>query len=539
MTGFKRILALSALFVLIYTVSISNNSYIRKQSWTGAQRQSSIQEFSNNHSSASSMFYYSVISDLILSFRNSAKISDYGQKVAKETLQRVFQENITEGDVVDQIEYHMIEAGSDETLAFSSIVASGEDSVMPHGNLTNDENNYIELGEAVVCDIGAKYAGYSTDITRTYFIGSPTPEMVKIYQIVLEAQQAGIQSVGPGINVNSVAHAARDIIEDHGYGKYFPHLTGHGLGPHVHEQPRIGVNSTGILEPGMVITVEPGIYLPEAGFGVRIEDDVLVTETGYEVLTHTPKELSDVVLLENSNIGFPSVQITHPRDRSIHFFNETIEVRAKIVPYSNDYSVDRVQCKISDTWRDMNPLEDLNDEYSFQFIFSKNMSGRLTIGVRANSGELWRTDLIEIMADLRDTPIQTYKLPETYQSEHPYTQGTNTTWIIQHKGTSQLRVHFASLQVAFFSHLYLRDLSGHIYIDYEGVDELNADIWSPWIPKDTIVIHLDAEFGEAYGFRVDYYEIPAPNRFIPGYTCISAIFGLLVILYMTQQRKTR
>lgn len=539
MTGFKRILALSALFVLICTGSISNKSYMRTQNWTGTQRQTSMQEFSNDRSRASSMFFNSIMSDQILSYRNSAKISDFGQKVAKETLQQVFQENITEGDVVDQIDFHMIDAGSDETLAFSSIVASGEDSVLHHGDLTNDENNYIELGEVVVCDIGAKYAGYSTDITRTYFIGLPTPEMVKIYQIVLEAQQAGIKSVGPGVNVSSVAHAARDIIEDYGYGKYFPHLTGHGLGPHVHEPPRIGVNSTGILESGMVITVEPGIYLPEAGFGVRIEDDVLVTETGYEMLTYAPKALSDVVLLENSNIGFPSVQITHPRDRSIHFFNETIEVRAKIVPYSDDYSVDRVQCKISNTWRDMNPLEDLNDEYSYHFIFSTNMSGRQTIGVRANSGELWRTDLIEIVADLRDTPIKTYKLPESYQSKHPYSIGMNTTWIIQHKGTSQLRVHFASLQIAFFSHLYLRDLSGHIYIDYEGVDELNADIWSPWIPKDTMVIHLDAEFGEAYGFRIDYYEIPDPNRFIPGYSCISAIFGFIVILYVKKQRKTR
>ncbi len=539
MIDLKRILTLSVLFMLICTGSINNNSYIRTQSQTGAQRRFIMQEFSHNRSRASLMFYNSVKLHQILSFRNSAKISDFGQKVAKETLQRVFQENITEGDVVDQIEFHMIDAGSDETLAFSSIVASGEDSVMHHGDLTNDENNYIELGEAVVCDIGAKYAGYSTDITRTYFIGQPTPEMVKIYQIVLEAQKAGIQSVGPGINVNSVAHAARDIIENYGYGKYFPHLTGHGLGPYVHEQPRIGVNSTGILKPGMVITVEPGIYIPEAEFGVRIEDDVLVTETGYEVLTHAPKALSDVVLLENSSIGFPSVQITYPQDRSIHFFNETIEVRAKIVPYSDDYSVDRVQCKISDTWRDMNPLVDLNNEYSYQFIFSTKMSGRLTIGVRANSGELWRTDLIEIEADLRNTPIKTYKLPETYQSEHPYMQGTNSSWIIQHKGTSQLRVHFVSLQIAFFSHLYLRDVHGHIYIDYEGVDELNADIWSPWIPKDTIVIHLDAEFGEAYGFRVDYYEIPAPNRFIPGYTCISAIFSLLVILYVTQKRKTR
>ncbi len=539
MTGLKRILALSALFVLVYTGSLSNNSYIHTQSWIGAQRQSQIQDFSHDHSRASSMSFYSVKSDIIFSFRNSAKISDLGQKVAKETLQRAFQENITERDVVDQIEFHMIDAGSDETLAFSSIVASGEDSVMPHGDLTNDENNYIELGEAVVCDIGAKYAGYSTDITRTYFIGSPTPEMLKIYQIVLEAQQAGIQSVGPGVDVSRIAHAARDIIEDYGYGKYFPHSTGHGLGPHVHEPPRIGVNSTGILEPGMVITVEPGIYLPEAGFGVRIEDDVLVTETGYELLTYAPKTLSDVVLLENSSIGFPSVQITHPNDRSIHIFDENIEVRAKIVPYSDFYSLDRVQCKIGDTWWDMNPLEGSNDEYSIQFIYSTNMSGRLTIGVRANAGEHWRTDIINIWADLHDTPIQTYKLSETYQSKHPYTQGTNSTWVIQHKGTSQLRVHFVSLQIAFFSHLYLRDLSGHIYIDYEGVDELNADIWSPWIPKDTIVIHLNAEFGQAYGFRVDYYEIPSPTRYIPEYSCISAIFGLLVFFYVIKHRKIR
>ncbi|MFQ6124106.1 MAG: M24 family metallopeptidase [Candidatus Heimdallarchaeota archaeon] len=541
MTGFKRILALVAVLMLIFSGSIFNISFQDVESSTRNQKSEAALNSLPNYSKSSLPSNNSALSnqDPIPSFRASAKISDFGQRVAKETLQRAFQETITEGDVVDQIDFHMIDAGSDETLAFSTIIASGEDSVLPHGDLANDKHNYVVVGEAVVCDLGAKYAGYSTDITRTYFIGPPTPEMVKIYQIVLEAQQAGIHAVGPGVNVSIVAHAVRDIIDAYGYGKYFPHLTGHSLGTHVHEQPLIGVNSPDVLKSGMVITVEPGIYLPEAGFGVRVEDDVLVTDSGYEVLTHTPKALSDVVLLENSSLGFPSVKITHPLDGSMHYFGETSEVRAKIVPNSAAYPVDRVQCKIGETWRDMTPLEGSRDEYEYSFHYSTSISGHLKIGVRATVGELWRTDLIEIGADLRDTPTRTYKLPDTYQSAHPYERGTNTTWIIQHNGTSQLRVRFAALQVAFFSHLYLRDTSGHIYIDYEGVDELNADIWSPWIPKDAIVLHLDAEFGEAYGFHVDCYEIPVPNRFIPVYSCISTIFSFLVILYVIKQRKTR
>ena len=107
-------------------------------------------------------------------FKNSAIISDVGQRVAKETIQRAFEASITESDVVDQVKFQMIDSGSDETLAFSSIVASGVNSIQPHGDPSDDDYNYIKPGETVVVDIGAKYKGYSTDITRTYFVGQPT-----------------------------------------------------------------------------------------------------------------------------------------------------------------------------------------------------------------------------------------------------------------------------------------------------------------------------------------------------------------------------
>ncbi len=192
---------------------------------------------------------------------------------------------ITEKELALELEFLMRRRGA-EGRAFDFIVASGERGALPHGVASDKQ---IKPGELVTVDCGAVYQGYHSDMTRNFIFGPPNQRQLEIYQIVLEAQLAGLEAVGPGIPAAVVDLAARDVIKKYGYGDYFGHATGHGLGLAVHEGPAVSWREQQlILQPGMVITIEPGIYLPGWG-GVRIEDTVLVTENGYQILTQTPK----------------------------------------------------------------------------------------------------------------------------------------------------------------------------------------------------------------------------------------------------------
>ena len=188
------------------------------------------------------------------------------------------------------LESAMRDAGY-ERLAFDTIVASGPHAALPHYRAGD---RILKTGDLVVLDFGGVLDGYCCDLTRTVSIGPPSPEARRLYTAVYDAHQAAIAAIRPGVESTAVDAAARSVLESRGLGEAFGHGTGHGLGLNVHEEPRITRPRSDVpavpLVPGMVFTVEPGAYL--AGFGgVRIEDDVLVTETGCEVLTSVPREL--------------------------------------------------------------------------------------------------------------------------------------------------------------------------------------------------------------------------------------------------------
>ena len=172
-----------------------------------------------------------------------------------------------------------------EGEAFTSIVASGRGSAIPHWETSDKE---IKDGDAVIVDFGTICKGYVSDITRTFLIGNVPDEIKRIYEVVREAQEIGIKSLKAGKSCKEIDLAVRKYIEEKGYGEYFVHSTGHGIGVEVHESPTLSKRSDEILKSGMVVTVEPGIYIPELG-GVRIEDDCLVTEEGTFVLSNLSK----------------------------------------------------------------------------------------------------------------------------------------------------------------------------------------------------------------------------------------------------------
>jgi Xaa-Pro aminopeptidase len=199
---------------------------------------------------------------------------------------RRFETSMTEIDLAAEIEYCMRRLGADGT-AFDTIVASGARSALPHSHPTSHPINGNQL---LLVDMGASVAGYASDMTRTYAVGKLDAKIRRMYQAVMESQLAAIDAVGPGVSCSKIDSAAREVLRGYGLDKLFLHSTGHGLGLEIHERPRVGRKEGTKLQPGMVITIEPGVYAEGLG-GIRIEDTVAVTERGREVLTPTRKEL--------------------------------------------------------------------------------------------------------------------------------------------------------------------------------------------------------------------------------------------------------
>jgi len=220
--------------------------------------------------------------DEIEMIEKAASITD----TAFERILGYIKPGLRENEVRAELEYQMMVLGS-EMPAFETIIASGRRSALPHGVASTKK---IAYGDFVTFDFGAQVGGYVADFTRTIVIGKANDKQKKIYNIVLKAQEAAIRKVKPGVAGKTLDKTARDIIEKAGFGKYFGHGLGHGIGIYVHSKPSLSSRSTDIMKKGMVFTIEPGIYLPGWG-GVRIEDDVVVTATSCRVLNRSPKKL--------------------------------------------------------------------------------------------------------------------------------------------------------------------------------------------------------------------------------------------------------
>lgn len=192
---------------------------------------------------------------------------------------------LTELEVSNELEFFMRKAGASSS-SFDIIVASGERSALPHGVASE---KVIEKGDMVTMDYGALYNGYISDITRTVAVGEPAPKLKEIYNVVLEAQLKGVAEIKPGMTGKEADAISRNYIAEKGYGDYFGHSLGHGIGLEVHEAPSLSYRSETVLQPGMAVTVEPGIYIQGLG-GVRIEDDMIITQDGNELLTHSTKD---------------------------------------------------------------------------------------------------------------------------------------------------------------------------------------------------------------------------------------------------------
>jgi Xaa-Pro aminopeptidase len=221
----------------------------------------------------------------IAQIERAAQISD----LAFERILAVIRPEQRELDVAGELEYIMLQLGSEGT-PFETICASGARSALPHGKASRKR---LKRGDFVTLDFGAQVGGYGSDITRTVVLGKATPRQRRLYRLVQTAQARAVAMVKPGASTQAVDRAARRVISSAGFASKFGHGTGHGLGLEVHQGPSISPRTDGVLEAGMVVTVEPGVYLPRFG-GVRIEDDVLVTPRGHRLLTRAPRHLIEI-----------------------------------------------------------------------------------------------------------------------------------------------------------------------------------------------------------------------------------------------------
>jgi len=211
-------------------------------------------------------------------------------KIAQDALEAtipLIKIGMTERELSSELVVQLLKHGSQPEMPFSPIVSSGPNSANPHASPTERK---LQAGDLLVVDWGAAHDGYISDLTRTFAVGKVDEEYEKIHGIVQEANAAGRAAAKPGVPCANVDKAARDVIEKAGYGLYFTHRTGHGIGMEGHEEPYMRGDNMQVLEPGMAFTVEPGIYLPGRN-GVRIEDNVVITATGADVLSDMPREI--------------------------------------------------------------------------------------------------------------------------------------------------------------------------------------------------------------------------------------------------------
>lgn len=211
-------------------------------------------------------------------------------KIAQDALEAVIPQikiGMTEKEVASELVVQLLKHGSESEMPFAPIVSAGPNAANPHASPTDRK---IQTGDLLVVDWGATHDGYISDLTRTFAVGEVDEEYKKIHKLVQEANAAGRAAAKPGVPCANVDIAARNVIEKSGYGKYFTHRTGHGIGMEGHEAPYMRGDNMQILEPGMVFTVEPGIYLTGRN-GVRIEDNLVITEDGAESLSDMPREI--------------------------------------------------------------------------------------------------------------------------------------------------------------------------------------------------------------------------------------------------------
>jgi hypothetical protein len=439
----------------------------------------------------------------------AARITSSAQREARNMLRRAYDEPITQWDVSKHLEAIMRAEGADGPLAFATLTMSGPELEEPHGNPSDDHEHVIDPATEpiVMIDMGCKYENHSADVTRTYFFESATHEMRDAYSAVLAAEEAAIAAIAPGITIGELDAIVRDELSDYigVEGVYFYPYWGHGVGFYVHEYPTLygGAGATE-LQTGQVLALEPNLFFDD-GWAVRVEDIVLVTSTGVEVLSEAPKTLENVTITQDYPIVLTAFSIND------YEYNRIVNVLIDLED-STGRSALSVSFFDGQSWHSMAHLDKGGFGYSY-LLLERLYSGFITAAFRIS----FYQDTVYFTRDLIAAPSNTSEvtLNPSISSD---SQGSVITkaiaWDFIHEDAVMIRLHFISLSTNDGSQTLLTDSAGRVVEDIRVSDAPN--FWTPWVAGDIARLSVNPTSASGvigFGFEVDRYEFAYPTDY--------------------------
>jgi methionine aminopeptidase len=444
----------------------------------------------------------------------AGRITSVAQTDARNILRRTYNESVTQWDVSKHLEAVMRAEGADGPLAFATLTMSGPELQEPHGNPHDDHEHIIDpTSEPIVMiDMGCKYQNHSADVTRTYFFESATQEMLDAYSAVLAAHEAVIAAIAPGVTIGELDAIVRSELSDYIgiQGVYFHEYWGHGVGFFVHEYPTLYIgNAETELLTGQVLALEPNLFFDD-GWAVRVEDIVLVTSTGVEVLSDSPKALANVTITQDDPLVSTATGISN------YEYNQNVNI---VIDIEDSTSRAPTHASFFDgrSWNTM--IQTGRGEFNHSYWLLEHLySGFIASAFRINFPE----DLVYFTVDLTATPSNTSEVVMdssiVLDSDGPGVS-TATAWTFQHEGVLMIRLHFASLATNDGSQTLLTDIDGRVVEDIRNSDDFaDQNFWSPWVAGDTARLSVNpiSAFGvTGVGFVVDKYEVAHSLDYTP------------------------
>ncbi|MHA2043146.1 MAG: M24 family metallopeptidase [Candidatus Thorarchaeota archaeon] len=420
---------------------------------------------------------------------------------AKHILRTAYERPVTQAEVTMRLEAMMRAEGADGDLSFPTLVMSGSELTEPHGDPYDDVLHVINpsTNPVVMIDMGCKFNGFCSDVTRTFFFETATQEIFDAYNAVLTAHEAVIDAVGPGVEISDLDAILEVYLANYTGIPGISLLTywGHGVGEYVHENPLL-YNVADVLEVDDVIAIEPGIY-SEAGWAVRIEDTVRVTDSGVEVLSHAPRDLEDVMILQSQ----PSVEADITVAGYDYGSDTTVEVS---IIDSATRSILSVDWYDGYSWIEMNHI--VGPHFDLTYNLNYSYSGRLECIARvhfSNDTYYFR----ELVQSSVESTGSTTLDPPLYFTDSILPPESPLIWTFAETGAEMIRLRFSRMSGGH-DQLLIEDSSSSPVIDYRLLEK--GSLWTPWVAGDTLNVHVIATEPEFLGgvdifsFSIDRIE---------------------------------
>ena len=401
---------------------------------------------------------------------------------------------ITQRNVARHMEAVMRAEGADGPLSFPTLVMSGSELVQPHGDPHDDSSHVIDPDSEpiVMIDVGCKYNEHCSDVTRTYFFDSATEEMFDAYQAVLDAEMAIIHAIEPGVKISTLHDIYLTHIENYVgvSGVDFLTIWGHGVGQYVHEQPYLGAVGDEALVEGQVFAIEPGLYFSD-GWAVRVEDTVVVTQSGCEILSDAPRELSDVQLPDDGSY----VDVMFQSEDYDYGYNANLNM--SILDESNT-TVDDVELFNGSQWITPSQVSYNEFKHSFYLDYSYNSIKTWISKLSYGSRPVYMTKILEASS----LAFEEYNVST---EPTPSVNGPRVSWCFENHNASMLRIQLENL-TGTGNQLLIVDGYGSVVADHTGLRK--GIIWTPWVSGQVMYVELIfTEQGAFAGLNSDIFDV--------------------------------